>query len=130
LGLTDLGKLSVCSRLATSVTHRDSRVRAMLFSTIYSRGLLRGTQICFATCAPPLLRMFVRYGFREFLSPITDPASGMLHRTALILDDLEHLERVHSPLHSIARDRGVKPNKRTRLEELFHGYGDLHARLD
>ena len=55
--------ISVCSRLAASAEHRHARVRELLFETIFQHGLQRDTKLCFATCAPILLRLFRKYGF-------------------------------------------------------------------
>jgi len=42
--------------------------------------------------------MFRHYGFREYAAPILDPVVGTLHRTLLVLDDLDNLSRANSPL--------------------------------
>jgi predicted GNAT family N-acyltransferase len=107
--------IAVCSRLAASAEHRHTRARSLLFETIYANGLQRNTQLCFATCAPLLLRMFRKYGFREYLAPIHDAVVGILHRTLLVLDDLDHLERVRSPFFEMAKDRKVVPQRWSRF---------------
>ncbi|WP_347259323.1 GNAT family N-acyltransferase [Rudaea sp.] len=123
----DRGCISVCSRLAASPEHRHIRVRELLFESIYEHGLDRDTRLCFATCAPILLRMFGKYGFREFAAPILDPVVGKLHRTLLVLDDVAHLERVRSPFLEIAEARRAGVEPRAWLTKIFNDCGIRHA---
>jgi hypothetical protein len=96
-------------------------VSALLFSEIYRYGLSRNTQLCFEACAPSLLPIFRKYGFREYLPPCFDPIVGQLHRMVLVLDDLAHLERVRSPFLGIAKQFGLghecRPWLERRIEE-------------
>jgi len=115
-------EIAVCSRLAASMDHRHLRAREMLFETIYERGLDRRTRLRFATCATILLRMFRKSGFREYAVPIRDAIVGMLHRTVLVLDDLAHLERVHSPFWLMAQHCHVEPQGRPWLQNIFDDY--------
>jgi predicted GNAT family N-acyltransferase len=109
--------ISVCSRLAVLPEHRRRIVSGLLFSEIYRYGLSRNTQLCFEVCAPSLLPIFRRYGFREYLPPCFDPIVGQLHRMVLVLDDLAYLERVRSPFLGIAKQFGLAHKCRPWLEE-------------
>jgi hypothetical protein len=115
--------ISVCSRLAVLPEYRCRIVSGMLFSEIYRYGLSRNTQLCFEACAPSLLAIFRRYGFREYLPPCFDPIVGRLHRMVLVLDDLSHLEEVRSPFLVIAKQFGIghqsRPWLEKRIEENF-----------
>jgi predicted GNAT family N-acyltransferase len=115
-------EIAVCSRLAASTEHRHSIAREMLFETIYEQGLDRKTRLCFATCASLLLRMFRKYGFREYAAPIRDPVVGTLHRTLLVVDDLEHLHRIQSPFARIAARQAIQDIARPWLNNLFDAY--------
>ena len=64
-------------------------------------------------------RMFERYGFREYASPAQDAENGPVLRLVLALDDLDHLERIGSPFHALARARDVAPAVRPWLDELI-----------
>jgi len=122
-----LAHIAVCSRLAASTDHRHTKARSLLFETIYAQGLERKTCLCFATCAPLLLRMFRRYGFREYITPIHDPVVGTLHRTVLVLDDLAHLERVQSPFYEMAKNRNVISHNRPWLQSIFDDHKARYA---
>jgi hypothetical protein len=111
--------MSVCSRLAVASEARGSVAMHLLFTTIYDYAITKGVHFCFVTCVPPLVRVFRRYGFREYALPIRDAAVGQLHRLVLVLDDLAHLERVHSPFFPIAVKRGIGAVQRPWLESLF-----------
>ena len=43
---------------------------------------------------------------------------GPVKRLVLALDDLDHLERIRSPFHALARARDVAPAVRPWLDEL------------
>jgi predicted GNAT family N-acyltransferase len=109
--------ISVCSRLAVLPEHRGRIVSSLLFSEIYRYGLSRNTQLCFEVCAPSLLPIFRRYGFREYLPPFFDPIVGELHRMVLVLDDLAYLESVRSPFLGIAKQAGLAHQCRPWLEK-------------
>ena len=123
----NLSRSVVSSRLATNAGHRRAVVRSMLFEKIYEHQLTRGTRHCFAVCAPPLVRMFRRYGFREYAMPIHDAIAGTLHRTLLVLDDLDHLRGIHSPFVAIAEKLGVAATPDSQLNQLFQNYKGCHA---
>jgi predicted GNAT family N-acyltransferase len=120
-------EIAACSRLAASLAHRQSAARELLFDTIYDRGLIRNTKLCFAACAPPLVRVFRGYGFREYAEPIRDSVAGILHRTVLVLDDLDYLQRITSPFISIASRHSLQAVNRGWLNSLFEAYKAHHA---
>lgn len=89
--------ICVCSRLAVRPEERNTAVRNLLFCSIFDLGVARGTRICFATCAAPLLRVFRKYGFREVAPPYVDVDVGLLHRLALDIEDRAYLASIKSP---------------------------------
>jgi hypothetical protein len=118
-------EMSVCSRLSVAPTSRSTDVARLLLAGIYEYGLRRGTTLCFATCVPPVLRIFRRYGSREYAPPVIDQAAGKLHRTILVLDDIAHFARVGSPLLAIARTHAVVSVHRPWLNHLLDTYEAL-----
>ena len=122
LFLVDPEKICVCSRLAVSPTERDSQIRSRLFEFIYQNALKRDTKFCFLTCAPFLVRMFRKYGFREYGPPVIDPVVGLLHRVLLVLDDLDQLQRVRSPFLELAKNNGLTHSQRPWLDQLFENH--------
>ncbi len=82
-------------RLAASVRRRHEVACDLLFEGNYEHRLTLGTSLCLATFAAVLVRMFWRYGFRQYAPPIRDPVVATLHKTLLLLDDLEHLSNIN-----------------------------------
>ena len=115
-------QLGVCSRLAVLAKHRHSAVCDLLFETIFAYGIEKRTRLCFAACAPALLRLFRHYGFREYASPIEDPHAGTLRRTVLVLDDTPFLESIQSPFFTIALANGLTSVDRPWLNAIFQGF--------
>jgi len=111
--------VSVCSRLAVVANRRNAVIRRLLFNAIYERGLKRNTRLSFVTCAPSLVRIFRRYGFREYAPPIHDPVAHTLHRMLLVLADLDYLSSIGSPFHAIALKAGLVAGDRVDFGELF-----------
>jgi predicted GNAT family N-acyltransferase len=120
--LVEPEKICVCSRLAVLPTERDSQIRSRLFEFIYQNALKRDTRFCFLTCAPLLVRMFRKYGFREYGPPVMDPVVGVLHRELLVLDDLVQLQRVRSPFWEVAKNNGLTHSLRPWLDQLFQNH--------
>jgi hypothetical protein len=77
-------------------------------------------------CAPILVRLFRRYGFREYASPIHDSIVGTLHRMLLVLDDPEHLTRIDSPFLGIAERCAIAHADRPWLSAIFETYKARH----
>jgi len=99
------GEMAVCSRLALSREGaRHHRLAQMLlFRAMYARGLVHKVRLCFAPCPAALLPTLLRYGFREFAAPIRDlRQASFLHRTLLMMDDIDYLQKIGSPLLSVA----------------------------
>lgn len=92
----------VSSRLATERDHRNLGIRSKLFESLYEHHITRGTRHCFLVCAPPIVRIFRRYGFREYNTPIMDEVVGRLHRMVLELTDIGYLRSIASPFAPIA----------------------------
>jgi len=121
-------EFGVCSRLAVHPECRDMTVRRELFDAVYAAGIGRGIRLCFAMCAPALLRMFVRVGFREYAPTVMDPHLGLRHRILLVMDDLTHLQRVHSPFLAVAQRLEVVPRERAALMALINCFEANHAK--
>jgi predicted GNAT family N-acyltransferase len=120
-------RICACSRLAVSAGVKYAGARDLLFDAIYERALDRGAQLCFITCAPALVRLFQKYGFREFGHPINDRVVGKLSRLLLVLHDLPHLERSGSSFFKIASGRGLPSESQRWLSDLLNEYRPKNA---
>ena len=89
--------LSFCSRLMVHQQHRYSAVAAALSTAAYLKGRERNTQFNFVHCAPRLLPLFKRMGFRQYTQPFHDPEIGAQVPLVLVFEDVEHLRASRSP---------------------------------
>jgi predicted acetyltransferase len=94
----------VCSRLAVLPEFRGGGAGRAAFEALYHHEARRGVLFSFHYCAPRLVPLFRRYGFREYLPPIEDAVISQAHRMVLLLDDLRHLQTTRSPFYSIATE--------------------------
>jgi len=112
----------VSSRVAVLPEFRLGAARDLLFNFMYECGVQTQTRLCFMTCAPILVRLFRRYGFREYDYPVSDPVVGALHRLVLVLDDLDYLSSIQSPFLVVAERYELAGIKRPSLTALIDQY--------
>ena len=105
--------LSFCSRLMVHQARRSSAVAAALSTTAYLMGRARDTQFNFMHCAPRLVRLFERMGFRQYTRPFRDPEIGSQVPLVLVLEDVDHLRATRSPFLDQALKR-INTNYATR----------------
>jgi len=99
--------MAVCSRFALAYeedgegTRHRRLAQMLLFRAMYAHGLLHDVRLCFACCSAALLPTLLLYGFREFAEPVRDLGQrSSLHRTLLVMDDIDYLKKIGSPLLS------------------------------
>jgi len=94
--------LSFCSRLMVHRDHRYSAIAAAISTRAYQTGRERGTQFNFVHCAPRLVRLFERMGFRQYRTGFADPEVGAQLPLVLVIEDIDHLRASRSPFLSKA----------------------------
>jgi|SRR5215831_530167 len=97
--------LSFCSRLMVRQDRRYSATAAALSTEAYKKGRERGTQFNFVHCAPRLVRLFERMGFRRYRAGFEDAEVGAQVPLVLVLEDIDHLRASRSPFLSQALNR-------------------------
>jgi CRP-like cAMP-binding protein len=93
--------LSMTSAWAVAARWRDSPALAILLGAAFKMCLERKIRFDFSHCAPAQLRLFQRLGYRRYGPNFTDE-SGLRVPMVMLLDDLQHLRKVKSPLFRIA----------------------------
>ena len=88
---------SFSSRLMVHKDHRYSALAAGLSATAYQLGRERGVQFNFAHCAPRLVGLFERMGFRQYKQRFHDSEVGEQVPLVLVVEDIEHLRAARSP---------------------------------
>lgn len=101
-----LPRVSVATRLAVAKEHRGSVGSLVLLEYMYAEGVRRGYAACVLTCEPGLYATYLRLGFRPYDRVHASPTGGWRIPMVLPTHDLDHLERVGSPLAKILRRLG------------------------
>lgn len=102
-GRYPLNTLSVTSRLAVAPRWRRTRVTPLLFQTAYELGAAKGDKFNFIHCAPRVLPIMQRYGFRQYRSSFYDPNAGEQIPMVIGMADAEHFQAIRSPFLAQAR---------------------------
>jgi predicted GNAT family N-acyltransferase len=105
--------LSFCSRLMVHRDHRYSALAAALSIAAYQLGREQGVQFNFAHCAPRLVRLFERMGFRQYTQRFHDSEAGEQIPLVLVIEDVEHLRSTRSPF--LAKALELPNNNRAGL---------------
>ncbi len=95
--------LSFSSRLVVAPEWRGHAVLARLLYTGYEYGRERGVQINFCNCAPALLQLYERLGYRRYKANFTDSDVGYRIPLLLICEDVEHFQTVRSPFLRLSK---------------------------
>jgi len=99
------GSFSFCSRLMVHRDYRYSAIAAALATRAYETGRGRSTQFNFVHCAPRLLPLFERMGFRQYKDHFDDPEVGEQIPLVLVIEDIDHLRASRSPFLGTALTR-------------------------
>ncbi len=107
--------LAVCSRLVVEPEYRGKhRTSVSLMCAIYFFGREQGISVCLCSTTPSLLRLFERFGFRQYAAPFLDnDAARVQVPLVLLLEDLRHLNAVSSPFLAEA----LRRNNRSPRED-------------
>lgn len=99
---TDLATTVVNSRFAALPERRARAMIVPMFRQMYRSGLIAGARECFIATRSDLVPVFGRFGFRAIADRSSDPGRRQILKLAL--HDLDHLERINSPLRDIAAE--------------------------
>jgi N-acyl amino acid synthase FeeM len=97
------GAFSYTSRMMIAPAWRRSRALVALVEKAYQLMRARVIRFDFINCAPHLVPFFERMGHRRYKPAFIDPDVGYRVPMVLLLEDLEHLLLVRSPLVREAR---------------------------
>lgn len=99
--------LSFCSRFVIAPSHRSSLAVAQLVMAIYRFGLTTGVEFCLLYCAPGLIGLYERLGFRRYCGNYLKDDTGIQIPMALVIRDEAHLRATSSPFLSLLRGHAV-----------------------
>ncbi len=95
--------VAIASRFAVYSGARGSSIMMQLACAMADFLGQQEQRFCFLDCHPKLLPLYSRLGFRMYRPGFKHPKYSYVIPMVLALGDLEHLERVNSPLLSILR---------------------------
>lgn len=114
--------LSFSSRLVVAPEWRGQAVLARLLYTGYEYARERGVQINFCNCAPALLQLYERLGYRRYKANFTDSDVGYRIPLLLITEDVEHFQTVRSPFLRLSRKWMNSPESAEWFRSTFPEY--------
>ena len=88
----------IISKFAVRPTHRGGMVPFELMRAAVQFGIDRDVELVFCDCQPHLVTLYTCLGFRSYRGAYRDPHVAATVPLALVTRDLEHLERLNSPL--------------------------------
>jgi GNAT superfamily N-acetyltransferase len=96
--------VSTITRFMIHPSHRKTTITSALTKDLYEFGLRNNIYLDFINTHPPLDDFYKRLGYRYYKPPIPHPDFGEAIPMVLVLPDVNHLEKVRSPLIRIARE--------------------------
>ena len=95
-----LNSLSISSQPVCLTGHVGGQSLALLYKFHYESLRAQGVQFDFVLVPPAGIWSFEQLGYRRYSGNYHDPTSGARIPMVMILEDVEHLKRVRSPLLS------------------------------
>jgi len=114
------------SKLMVAAAHRSSPVLYLLIARGYELFYHNQAQFAFCLCHPHLLRLYEQIGFHRYEKNFFYPGHGLLVPIVLVVNDLQYLRMVRSPLFRIARKREAV---NTHAVEWFHAKFTKHSHI-
>lgn len=98
-----IDSISLSGQLVIDPKWTSSMAASLALSAIYKLARQNGCRFDFSQCAPALLPLYQRLGYRRFRENFMDDALGYQVPLVMVTEDFQHLGRVKSPLVQIAR---------------------------
>jgi hypothetical protein len=95
--------LAYTSRFMIGARWRRSVVIGKLIEASYRAAAERGVQFDFGHCAPALVPLYERLGYRRYSGNYFDPEKGFRIPLVAVVEDVQHFAAVGSPVHRTAR---------------------------
>lgn len=131
--LTENDHPCITTRLCTDLSHRNSHLGISLIKEAYKAGLEQHITINFSDCNEPLLKLFKRFGFREYTSPVVHPGFGLIYPVVLLMEDTDHFTAIRSPFlqyeSMVQADLPSLNRLRARIRTLQHTYSSSNPVL-
>ncbi len=93
------------TKLMVDPVFRNSQALYLLMAKAYELSCAHNVQFTFGGCNIYLLRLYEEIGGQRFGKNFQDPGYGMLTPIVWLIDDVEHMRKLHSPFYRLARKR-------------------------
>ncbi len=98
-------KFAYATKVMVTPAHRSSPALYLFMAKCYELCCYEQVQFLLGACNFHLLRLYEQLGFRRYYKNFLDPGYGLLVPLVMLIDDVQHLRKLHSPLFRIARKR-------------------------
>ena len=99
-GVVDDADQSIITRLVVRKDLRGGSLGRDLLHKAFELAALRGAELILGSCEVHLVNYYLKLGFRTFGALDSCGENGVLVRIAAVMGDLEHFERIASPMVS------------------------------
>ncbi len=110
-------RFSYCAKLFVTPSYRSSPALYLLMAKCYELSLHNQAQFVYCACNFHLLRLYEQMGFHRYSKNFVYPGYGLLTPIIFVLNDIQHLRTIRSPLFRLARKR---ENVDTQAVEWFY----------
>jgi hypothetical protein len=117
-------KFALTTKVMVTPAHRSSRAFYLLIAKCYELCCNSEVQFMFGICNLHLIRLYEKMGTHRYGKNVFLPDYGLLAPLVLLINDIQHLRMVRSPLFRIARKREAV---NTQAVEWFHARFTKHS---
>lgn len=117
-----IGAISMSSQLFIGPEWQNSMAASLAMCAVYKLARRSGSRFDFSHCAPSLVSLYQRLGYRRFRDNYMDDELGYQVPLVLVTEDYPYLTRVHSPLMNIAREMTNPPDTGAWFTRNFPDY--------
>jgi hypothetical protein len=110
-------QFALTTKVMVAPARRSSQAFYLLIAKCYELCCSNKVQFMFGICNLHLIRLYEKMGTHRYYKNVFLPDYGLLAPLVLLINDLQHLRMVRSPLFRIARKRG---SVNTQAVEWFH----------
>lgn len=113
-------QMVVFTRFMARKQYRGTLLPFQLLGAIAQFSLDKNVRLSFCDCQPHLLNLYTRLGYRTYTNTFNDVMAGLLVPLVLVVEDLEHFQRINSPLLGFAAKDFDPPVPREILSLIPH----------
>ena len=122
-----IAALSLSGQLFVAPKWQNSMAASLAMGAVYKLARKSGSKFDFSHCAPSLIPLYQRLGYRRFRDNFMDDDLGYQVPLVLVTEDYAYLNQVKSPLVNIAREMTNPPETGAWFARNFPEYARAMA---